>query len=286
MTVQEFVRTVKLMFRERGGEAFFTETDFLRALWEKNGFPRDVRLTRPERELTEAEESCLFADAARLLDGYPVQYYLGSEFFDGREYLCREGVLSPRRDTETLVAAAERHAPHGGEVWDLCCGSGCVGIALKLRRPDLTVRAYDLSPDAVTLTRENAARLLPEGKLDVACTDVLSDAFFRRLQAAPPALAVSNPPYVTLAEMEALPANVRREPRLALEAGEDGLRFFARFLFYSAETGVPFLTEIGKGQSAALKTRAAKADLALSFARNPAGIERVAFFRKNVGENG
>ncbi len=285
MTVQEFARTVKFLYREKGGKEFFTEKAFLSALFEKNGFSPDARILEPERVLTGAEESALLRDAARLLEGFPLQYYLGSEYFDGNEYLCAEGVLIPRRDTETLVCAAEKEAARGGAVWDLCCGSGCVGIALALRRPDLSVTAFDLSPEALVLTKKNAARLLPGRPFPAHCADVLSDAFFERLKREKPALLVSNPPYVTDAEMASLPANVRREPRLALEGGEDGLRFYRRFLFYAAKTGIPILAEIGKGQSAPLKTLAFEAGISVSFARDPSGVERVALFQKNVAEN-
>ena len=285
MTVQEFARTVKLMFRERGGEAFFTEKALLLALFEKNGFPSDARLTQPDRPLSPEEEKRLLADCTRLLSGYPLQYYLGSEFFDGREYLCREGVLIPRADTEVLVRLAAETVPENGAVWDLCCGTGCVGIALLLRRPDLSVLAFDLAPEAVELAAENARRLAPEAPFAVEKADVLSDGFRERFLREKPDLVLSNPPYVTAEEMTRLPANVRREPALALEGGRDGQRFYRRFVSLAAESGVPFLAEVGKGQAEAVFSLAEKAGLACSSFPDGAGAERVVSVRKKVAEN-
>jgi release factor glutamine methyltransferase len=138
-------------------------------------------------------------------------------------------------------------------VLDLCTGSGAVAIALKHERPELSVYASDISPAALAVARNNAARLLDgrllDGRLNAAVTFIESDLFaaFRgnARTAAPTGLPrrfdliVSNPPYVPATIIPTLSPEVRREPRLALDGGEDGLDLIRRIIEEGREFLVP-----------------------------------------------
>ncbi len=282
MTVLELTRTVISLHREMGGEAYFSAGELVAALLEKNGLPREARLLEPEKALPEALSHKMLAEAKALLDGAPLQYYLGTQFFDGEEYLCREKVLIPRRDSEVLVRVGESFVPRNAKVFDFCCGSGCIGIALLRRRADLACHSFDLSPEALALTADNAAKLAVRDRLSVTGLDVLSPAAEEALLRERPALVLSNPPYIPTGEIAALPANVRREPKLALDGGADGLAFYRRFLLLCKKTGVPFAVEIGKDQEKEIFLFAEKAELSCKAFPDESGILRCLLIGENV----
>ena len=179
--------------------------------------------------------------------GECVAYILGRKEFRGLDFGVNPAVLVPRPDTETLVEAAletirERDAKRGGEyaaqalsVLDLCTGSGAVAVALKHEMPGLEVWAADISGDALETAKANAARLLPPER----CAPVrfrLGD-LFEALSAGPGRpgadsfdLIVSNPPYVPGGEIPNLSPEVRKEPRLALDGGGDGLDIIRKII--------------------------------------------------------
>ena len=214
---------------------------------------------------------------AALLAGEPLQYYLGTEYFRGREYLVRPEVLIPRADTEVLVELVLEKAPQGALVLDLCCGSGIVGIETVLCRKDLSVLGFDLSEAALALSRDNAARLGAE-RISFERGDVLSPAFPSRARALSPALLAANPPYLTGEEMQALADNVRREPALALDGGEDGLLFYRALLDLSCALGIPLAAEIGWKQRLPLEKLALERGGCICFYPDPSGRDRAFYF--------
>jgi release factor glutamine methyltransferase len=174
----------------------------------------------PYQNVTEADAKALEPLIERRLSGEPLQYVLGEWEFYGLPFFVDRSVLIPRPDTEILVETAIGLLSDGRrDVLDLCCGSGCVGIALAACTC-ARVTAADLSADALALTERNAERN------GVSLTTVQSDLF----EAVDGTfdLIVSNPPYLSKAEMDARDAALRFEPALALYGGEDGLDFYRR----------------------------------------------------------
>ena len=162
----------------------------------------------------------------RCLDGEPLAYIIGEWDFYGLTFKVDRSVLIPRSDTERLCElvieqAKERVSPR---ILDLCCGSGCIGIAAAHTVEDARVTAIDLSDGALHITRENARDLGVSSRLLTMKADVMH---------APPRglgqfdIIVSNPPYVTEDEMQMLDRSVADfEPHEALYGGEDGLDFY------------------------------------------------------------
>lgn len=182
----------------------------------------------------------------RRLGGEPLQYVLGEWAFYGLPMRVDSRALIPRPDTELLVEAAIELLRGGERVLDLCCGSGCIGIAIAKHRTIELISA-DLSADALTLTKENAAQN------GIALETVQSDLFDRIDGTFD--LIVSNPPYLNGAEMDALDDALRFEPRLALDGGADGLDFYRRiassYRRYLRPSGT-LLLEIGYTQGDAV----------------------------------
>ena len=274
MNVRQWAKHAKEEHQNQKGERFFSEKALLSALFEKNGLDRNLLLNAPEQSLEEEKICHLERDLALLLSGYPIQYYLGTEFFCGEEYLVSEGVLIPRPETALLVELGEKQAKEGSVVFDFCCGSGCVGIALLLARLDLKCVSFDLSPEAIGLTEKNRARFGLEERLRVEKCDLLSDEAEKWIAKEKPSLILANPPYLTGEEMERIDDNVKHEPEMALRGGEDGLLFYRRFLEFCAETETPFCMEIGWEQKTGIEAILKEKGLEGEFHRDEAGLWR------------
>ena len=182
-----------------------------------------------DRDLYASEQVCRDMSRAvrRLLDGEPLAYVLGEWEFYGLPLRVTPDVLIPRDDTCAVAELAIRKAlflEQDPRILDLCCGSGCIGLAVASRLRDARVTLADLSGPALAVARKNIQRNHMGGRVSCVQLDATE---------APPAflgkfdMIVSNPPYVTGEEMEVLPDSVRNyEPHMALFGGADGLDFY------------------------------------------------------------
>ena len=174
---------------------------------------------------------------ARRAGGEPLQYILGAWDFCGNTFAVREGVLIPRPETEFLVDKAVSLLPTGGVLYDVCAGTGCIGLSVALRRPDAQVYLFEKYPAPFSCMQENICAHSAQNAHAVLC-DMLQGV----PQDVPaPDGIVSNPPYIRTSELSSLQREVRREPREALDGGTDG------YLFYRAlrEKWFPRLREGG-----------------------------------------
>ena len=135
-------------------------------------------------------------------------------------------VLIPRDDTCAVAELAIRKAlflEQDPRILDLCCGSGCIGLAIASRVKDAKVTLADLSMEALAIAKENTGLNRFGGRVRCVQADATkkAPAFLGKYD-----MIVSNPPYLTAAEMEQLQPEVAQEPAMALEAGEDGLVFY------------------------------------------------------------
>lgn len=173
-------------------------------------FPSEIRLS---------ESDLLFVRtiAHRLLNNEPFQYIIGETEFCGLILQCDSRALIPRPETEELVAWVVnefKDKTQGPEIIDYCSGSGCIALALKSYLPNAGVRGYDLSDEAISLSRENAHQT----GLDVRFEE--ADALHfpeRKITASSVDCIVSNPPYVPEKDKSVMHPNVVEfEPHLAL----------------------------------------------------------------------
>ncbi|MFK7955143.1 MAG: 50S ribosomal protein L3 N(5)-glutamine methyltransferase [Lysobacterales bacterium] len=149
----------------------------------------------------------------------PMAYMTGEAWFAGLRFEVNASVLIPRSPIAELIADGLPLWPlaAGDRVLDLCTGSGCIAIAIALRFPDVQVAASDLSSQAVAVARRNVAA---HGLLE-RCK-VVEGHLFEPVSGTY-RLIVSNPPYVSDAEYEQLPAEYRHEPGMALRCDGEGL---------------------------------------------------------------
>lgn len=278
MNAREFSLLVKKEYRSGNGARFFTERALLSALLEKYGLDRNAPLSSPEIILEKEEE--MRSDLEMLLGGYPLQYYVGTEWFCGEEFLVEPEVLIPRPETEDLVEKAAAFAKEGSVVFDFCCGSGCIGLSLLMKRKDLFCRMYDLSDAALSLSEKNRRRFSLEERCEIEKLDVLSPAASEEIKKHQPSLIISNPPYLTLEEMGRIDKNVENEPAMALYGGEDGLTFYRALISLSEQSGVDLLCEIGCDQREGIRSLLSERGFSFEFYQDFAGLDRIFHARK------
>ena len=197
----------------------------LHALHLRHDIPADYLDAR----ITAAESAAVAELFAQRLDRrIPAAYLIGEARFAGLDFYVDENVLIPRSPIAELIE--EGFAPwldpdQVSSVLDLCCGSGCIGIACAYAFPLALVDLADISPAALDVATRNIERHDLEGRVRALRADVYDGLDGERYD-----LIVSNPPYVSSAEMQGLPDEYRHEPELGLEAGDDGMDVVARIL--------------------------------------------------------
>lgn len=191
-----------------------------------------------------------FADLLwRVKSGEPLQYVIGKWDFYESEFFVGEGVLIPRPETEELTDLAVKIAQkiENPVVIDLCSGSGCIGISIAKKIKTSTVYLVEKSEKAFYYLLKNAK--------DVPNVNSLNKDIFALPQIEKADIIVSNPPYINSGDIDLLQKEVQREPRMALDGGQDGLDFY-RFIAenykdYLKPDGV-LLFEIGETQADAV----------------------------------
>ncbi len=161
----------------------------------------------------------------RRISGEPLQYILGEWDFFGRTFEVGEGVLVPRPETELLVELAleKLRNVRYPEVFDLCAGSGCVGLTIAAERPDAHVWLFEKYDEAFHYLKRNIKKLgltnvqAVQHDITLGYDDKISET---------PDLIVSNPPYLRTDELDGLSTEVMHEPATALDGGKDGVDFY------------------------------------------------------------
>jgi ribosomal protein L3 glutamine methyltransferase len=184
--------------------------DFSQELW-------SCRVTEDEREMLYSRVD------KRINERVPVPYLTHEAWFCELPFYVDERVLVPRSPLAELIQAKFFPWISGepARILDLCCGSGCIGIASAVSFPDAEVVLSDLSQDALDVALMNIAKHGLEERVSALKSDC-----FAALSSADEGsfdLIVSNPPYVDAADVESMPSEYRHEPMLGLASGEDGL---------------------------------------------------------------
>jgi ribosomal protein L3 glutamine methyltransferase len=207
----------------------------------------NARVTREEK----TDVLALFA--RRINERIPAAYLTGEAWFAGLSFKTDKRALVPRSPIAEMIERGFEPWLGGREVrraLDLCTGSGCIAIAMGHYHPDWHVDGVDLSDDALALANENKARLHADN------VRFLKSDLFSNLQGEHYDLIVTNPPYVTNAETDALPKEYSFEPELGLRAGDDGLDLALKILrdapLHLDRDGL-LVCEVGEAEQALVK---------------------------------
>ena len=234
-----------------------------------------------DRPLSDRELEPLREKVRRRAEGEPLQHLLGHWDFFGRTFKTDRRALIPRSETELLVEEVLKRLaigePKASRLVDVGTGSGILAITFALEQPELEVVAADISDDALALAQENAERLGVSQRIAFRRSDLLDqiDGSFDWI--------VANLPYIPTADISGLQREVRFDPPMALDGGEDGLAIVKRLIESIpgkiASNGVVAL-ELGQGQGQALSNFLARQNYRdVSIMKDYQGVERVLIAR-------
>ncbi len=204
-----------------------------------------------DKPIEEKELQLLRSLLKRAATHEPYEYITGKLKFLDLELFISADCLIPRSETEILAEMITKELDDCPvQLWDICCGSGCLGLAIKNKLPNVEVTLSDISKNALELAQKNAKH----NQLDIAIAhgDLLAPFAEKKAD-----VIVCNPPYISAEEYETLDRSVRSfEPKQALLAGSNGLEFYSRLakeLPAYLNRGAKLFFEIGCNQAEAVK---------------------------------
>ena len=179
------------------------------------------------QKLTDKEEQEYLKYIELLTQGEPIEHITHQKEFMKLNFYVDENVLIPRQDTEVLVEEVMKIAKkiRARKILDLCTGSGAIAISLAKYLENIQLTALDISGKALDIAIANAKNNHVQDKITFVESNLFQDLGQEKYD-----IIVSNPPYIRRKEIETLDKEVRREPRLALDGGEDGLDFYRNII--------------------------------------------------------
>lgn len=208
--------------------------------------PRQYIIVYDNKEIDKQQQWQYFVNIEKLTKGIPLQHITHRQEFMKMDFFVDENVLIPRPDTEILVEEVIKIAQkyNSPRILDLCTGSGAIAISLKKFVPNVDITAVDISEKALEIAQKNAKKL--ETKINFLKSDLFDKLDNKKFD-----IIVSNPPYIRKDEIKKLSEEVQKEPKIALDGGEDGLDFY-RIITEQAinylKTGSFLCFEIGYNQ--------------------------------------
>ncbi|AIF53830.1 peptide chain release factor N(5)-glutamine methyltransferase [Pelosinus sp. UFO1] len=274
-TIQTILNWTRQYFLDKGVENPRLDAEVLLShILDKERLYLYVHFDQPleEKELA-AFRVAVKKRAARL----PVAYIIGVKEFMGLDFEVTPAVLIPRPDTEILVEAALKRLSMLGNpyILDIGTGSGAICVSMLANLPTASGVTVDISAAALDVAKKNAMKHQVHERLTFCQGDLFAPVEGQQFTAI-----LSNPPYIPEADIRGLTPEVRQEPNLALDGGQDGLDFYRRIIKEGRKylvTGGFIVMEVGIGQAQLVANMAEKSgDFKLSeIIKDYGGIERV-----------
>ena len=189
--------------------------------------PRQYVIVNDMENIEESVSNKYFDGIKKIKNGIPLEHITHQKEFMKLNFFVNENVLIPRQDTEILVEEVIKIAQktHSKKILDLCTGSGAIAVSLAKYLPESEITAIDISKEALNIAKKNAAN----NEVDKQITFINSD-MFDNLKDKKFDMIVSNPPYIKQSVIEELDNEVKKEPYIALNGGEDGLDFYKKII--------------------------------------------------------
>ena len=189
--------------------------------------PRQYLIVYDNQQLTDKEEQEYLKYVELLTQGEPIEHITHQKEFMKLNFYVDENVLIPRQDTEVLVEEVIKIAKkiRAKKILDLCTGSGAIAVSLAKYLENVQLTALDISAKALDIAIANAKNNHVQDRITFVESNL-----FQNLGQEKYDIIVSNPPYIRRKELETLDREVRKEPRLALDGGEDGLDFYRNIM--------------------------------------------------------
>ena len=189
--------------------------------------PREYLLVHDDKQLTLRQEVNYFKAIKKLIEGIPLQHITHRQEFMKLMFYVDENVLIPRPDTEILVEEVIKIAKkiNAKKILDLCTGSGAIAVSLAKYIEGSQITATDISRKALSIAKLNAVNNNVEDKITF-----VSSNLFQNIPEEKYDIIVSNPPYIKKKVIEDLDKEVKKEPIIALDGGDDGLKFYKKII--------------------------------------------------------
>lgn len=195
------------------------------------GKNKEYLMIHDEDEIEDGLSNIFFEKIERLKNHEPLQYVINKQEFMGFEFYVDKNVLIPQPDTENLVEEIilltellRKNEKTELRILDMCTGSGAIAISISKLIRNCLVYASDISQDALKIAEENSSRI----QANVLFFE--SDLFEKISELYKFDIIVSNPPYIESNTINSLSEEVKKEPILALDGGEDGLEFYRKIV--------------------------------------------------------
>ena len=232
-------------------------------------------LANYEDHPTQGEIDLFFSYIDKRSKGYPVAYILGEKEFYGYTFYIEDGVLTPRPDTEILVETAlnliDKH--NLKSCVDMCTGTGCIALSIKLENPDIDVTATDISPIAERVFKKNCLKLT-NNSVKFIHSDLFTNLTNKKFD-----IIVTNPPYLTKDETDERVDDGWKEPTLALDGGVDGLDLIRDIIEESTSYLNPggfLIIEAASAQMSEMKIEMSKNSFkSINIFKDLAGMDRI-----------
>lgn len=189
--------------------------------------PRQYIIVNDMEEIKSKDEKLYFSMIKKIRQGIPLEHITHQKEFMKLNFFVNENVLIPRQDTEILVEEVIKIANNkkAKKILDLCTGSGAIAVSLAKYIPDSQITAIDISNEALKIAKKNAI----SNNVEEQITFINSD-MFENLNEEKFDIIVSNPPYVKTNTINELEVQVKKEPYIALDGGNDGLDFYRKII--------------------------------------------------------
>lgn len=233
MTIQENIKkAVQLLKQAEKTNCRLISKLLLMYTIKKN---KEYLIINSNEEMKEEQEEKYFEYIKKIIDGKPVQYLIGNQEFMQLNFLVNENVLIPQPDTEILVEEVLKLCNEDKEyrILDLCTGSGAIGISIAKYIKKCNIVLADISNLALEVSKKNVKMNEVENKVKIIQSDMFENIMGKF------DIIVSNPPYIETDIIKTLSEEVQNEPKIALDGGKDGLRFYRNI----AENAYKYLNE-------------------------------------------
>ena len=178
-------------------------------------------------QMSKKEVDSYFSAIKTLRQGIPLEHITHQREFMRLNFYVDENVLIPRQDTEILVEEVIKIAKrvNARKILDLCTGSGAIAVSLAKYHPESDITAIDISNEALKIAKKNAKINEVENQITFINSDLFSNIKPQKFD-----IIISNPPYIKRYIIEKLDEQVKKEPHIALDGGEDGLDFYRKII--------------------------------------------------------